>query len=200
MGGRDRGHHKSRKGDPSRCPQTEAAMTSESETDKLFSEILGILEKRFENGDKTAILMGIEQCLLMERSPPEWLRLAFLQAYRRCATYYETRSWDEAFGLPHPKGTHLKKERRDLFLRSRIVARFRELKAERRPTDKGLFERIGKELEINGTTASDIYYDERTQKVRDFFDFVTKAIVARARELRGESLPIDLAKGSSGKK
>src|SRR5262245_11886754 len=101
-------------------------MISESETDKHFAEILGILKQRFENGDKTVILKAIQQCLLMRRSLPGWLRVAFLQAYD-CATGFEIRSWDEAFGAPHPKGTHLKKERRDLFLRGSIVVRAREL-------------------------------------------------------------------------
>jgi hypothetical protein len=91
-------------------------MISESETGKHYAELLGILKKRFENGDKTVILKAIQQCLLMKRRLPKWLCVGFLQAYDR-ATGYEIRSWDEAFGAPHPKGTHLGKERRDLFLR-----------------------------------------------------------------------------------
>jgi hypothetical protein len=33
--------------------------------------------------------------------------------------------------------------------------------------DKGLFEKIGKELGISGTTVSEIYYDERSQALRE---------------------------------
>src|SRR6266508_5313973 len=103
MGSRDTRYPKYRKG-ASRLPQAGSAMTPESETDKHFAKLLGILEQRFENGDKTVILKAIQQCFLMKRPVPEWLRLAFLQAYD-AATGYEIKSWAEAFGPPHPKGS-----------------------------------------------------------------------------------------------
>jgi hypothetical protein len=99
--------------------------------------------------------------------------LAFLQAYD-AATGYEIKSWAEVFGPPHPKGTHLKKERRSLMLRGSIVVRVQELKAAGFPIDKLLFETIGKEFGLGGTTASEIYYDQRTQIVREVFDILTK--------------------------
>jgi hypothetical protein len=140
-------------------------MISEEDTDKYLAEVLEILKKRLEGGDKWALLYAIRQCLLLKRPLPEWLRLAFLSAYDS-ATGYEIKSWDDAFGRPHPKGSHLKKEKRNFELRQVIIQRVEALRSEM-SVDKGLFEKIGKELGISGTTVSEIYYDERSQALRE---------------------------------
>jgi hypothetical protein len=140
-------------------------MISEEDTNKYLAEVLEILKKRLEGGDKWALLYAIRQCLLLKRPLPEWLRLAFLSAYDS-ATGYEIKSWDDAFGRPHPKGSHLKKEKRNFELRQVIIQRVEALRSEM-SVDKGLFEKIGKELGISGTTVSEIYYDERSQALRE---------------------------------
>jgi hypothetical protein len=61
----------------------------------------------------------------------------------------------------------LKTEKRNAELRFLILERVEALKAEGRPIDKGLFEEVGMGLRISGTTASDIYYDERTRELRE---------------------------------
>jgi hypothetical protein len=81
-------------------------MISEADTDKYLAEILDILEERFNAGDKSALLYAIYHCLLMKRPLPEWLRAAFLHTYEARARF-EIRSWDEVFGRPVPKSTHL---------------------------------------------------------------------------------------------
>jgi len=136
-------------------------MISESETDTYLAEILEILHERFDNGDKSALLYAIYHCLLMKRSLPEWLRLAFLHTYEAHARF-EIRSWDEVFGRPVPKGMHLETEKRNAELRPLIIERVQ--KAER-PIDKGLFEEIGRDLKLAGTTVSEIYYDERSREL-----------------------------------
>ena len=55
-------------------------------------------------------------------------------------------------------------EKRNAELRPLIIERVHALKAER-PIDKGLFEEIGRELKLAGTTVSDIYYDERCRNL-----------------------------------
>jgi hypothetical protein len=139
-------------------------MISESDTDKYLMEILEILKERFEAGDKSALLFAIYHCLLLKRSLPEWLRLAFLHTYEAHARF-EIRSWDEAFGRPVPKGTHLETEKRNAELRPLIIERVQALKAQGRPIDKGLFEKIGRDLKLAGTTVSEIYYDERSREL-----------------------------------
>jgi hypothetical protein len=140
-------------------------MISEAETDKYLAEILDILEERFNAGDKSALLDAIYHCLLMKRPLPEGLRTKFLHTYESRARF-EIRSWDEVFGRPVPKSTHLEKERRNAEWRFRILERVRELAP---PIDKGLFDQIGKELGISGTTVSEIYYDKRT---RELFEMI----------------------------
>ena len=140
-------------------------MISEAETDKYLAEILDILKERFEAGDKSALLYAIYHCLLMKRPLPEWWRLKFLHAYEAHARF-EIRSWDQVFGRPVPKGTHLETEKRNAELRPLVIERVEALRAER-PIDKGLFEKIGRELNppLKGTTVSEIYYDERTREL-----------------------------------
>jgi hypothetical protein len=136
-------------------------MISEEDTDKYLAEVLEILKKILEGGDKWALLYAIHQCLLLKRPLPEWLRLAFLAAYHS-RTGYEIKSWDDVFGQPHPKGTHIKKQKRHFELRHAIMQRVEELQSEKTPIDKKLFEKVGKDLGIGGsTTVSDIYYEER---------------------------------------
>jgi hypothetical protein len=57
---------------------------------------------------------------------------------------------------------HLETEKRNAELRPLIIERVQ--KAER-PIDKGLFEEIGRDLKLAGTTVSDIYYDERSREL-----------------------------------
>jgi hypothetical protein len=141
-------------------------MISEAETDEYLAECLQILKEKFESGNKTGLLYAIYYCLLLRRPLPDWLRLAFLHTYEARARF-EIRSWDDVFGRPVPKGTHLKTEKRNSELRFLILERVEALKAEGRPIDKGLFEEVGMGLRISGTTASDIYYDERTRELRE---------------------------------
>jgi hypothetical protein len=91
-------------------------MTSEKEEDEYLSKVLETLKQNFEAGNKESLLRALFQCLLMKRPPPEWLRAAFVDVYET-ATGYGNRSWDEVFGKPTPKGTNLKKERRNMKLR-----------------------------------------------------------------------------------
>jgi hypothetical protein len=139
-------------------------MISERDTDEYLAEILEILKQKFEGGDKSALLYAVHHCLLLKRPLPEWLRLAFLDAYEAHARF-EIRSWDEVFGPPVPKSTQLEKEK----LRRLIINRVSELKAER-PIDRGLFEQIGEELSMPGSTIDSIYYDERSRPLREIYE------------------------------
>ena len=135
-------------------------MISEEDTDKYLAEVLEILKEIFDGGNKWPLLYAIHQCLLLKRPLPEWLRLAFLDDYES-ATGYEIKSWDDAFGRPHPKGAHIEKRKRHFELRYVITQRVEKLRSEKKPVDNELFDKIGKELGIGGhTTVSKIYYEE----------------------------------------
>jgi hypothetical protein len=124
-------------------------MIPDADTDKYLAEVLEILKERFEGGDKASLLEAVYRCLLMRRPLPEWLRLAFLNAYEARARF-EIRSWDEVFDRPVPKSTHLEKEK----LRHLVIERVWRLKTENpeRAIDRGLFDQIGEELGIPGST------------------------------------------------
>jgi hypothetical protein len=145
-------------------------MISDKETDEHLAEILEILKQKFESGDKSALLNAIYRCLLMKRPLPEWLRLTFLHTYEAHARF-EIRSWDQVFGPPVPKGTHLEKEK----LRRLIINRVCELKTER-PIDRGLFERVGEELGMPGSTVDGIYYDERSRQLRETYEMLERSL------------------------
>jgi len=139
--------------------------------DKHLAGVLQILKQRYDDGDNTALLSAIYHCALMRASLPEWVQLAFLQAYES-ATAYDVKSWDEAFGAPHPRGTHLGKEKKHARLRLLIWECVRKLKASGYAIDKGLFERIGKELDIKPGTAQAIYYKKENQEFYALLDTI----------------------------
>jgi hypothetical protein len=147
----------------------EAAMGLRDD-DKYLAKYLKIAKREIEHGNKSVLLKAMHQCLIMKRPLPEWLRLAFLQAYQS-AYPYEVKSWDEIFGPPHPKGAHLKTRKQHFELRFPIWSRVQELAKSGENIDKGLFEKVGKEFKVSGTTASAIYYDQRTR----IFDILNSA-------------------------
>jgi hypothetical protein len=140
-------------------------MISQEDNDKHLAEVLEILKEQFDGGDKSALLYAIYHCCLMNGPLPAWLRFAFVDAFESATGRYEIKSWNDAFGLPHPKGTHLEKEK----LRRRVIERVWALKVEdpERPIDRGLFEQIGEELEIPAGTIDGLYYDERSRSLRE---------------------------------
>jgi hypothetical protein len=145
-------------------------MISEEDTDKYLAEVLEILKEIFEGGNKWALLNAIYCCLQLRRQLPEWLRLAFLDAYEARARF-EIRSWDDVFDRPVPKGTHLEIQKRKAELRPLVLERARELGL---PIDRGLFEKIGKELGVPGSTIDDLYYDERSRELRELYEIADR--------------------------
>jgi hypothetical protein len=130
--------------------------------DKYLAEYLKVAKKQIESGHKELVLRAMHECLIMNKPLPEWLRWAFIQAYQS-AYPFETKSWHDGFGTPHPKGVHLEARKKQFELSFPIWSRVQDLKASGEKIDKGLFEKIGKEFGVSGTTASTIYYDDRTQ-------------------------------------
>jgi len=137
-----------------------------SQADKNVAEYFEkMLKRSFEAGDKSTLLFAIYACLDLRRPLPEWVRVVFLNAYE-AAERFEIRSWEEVFGRPVPKGTHLKPKKRDAGLPLIIIDAVETLKKAGRKTDKDLFKQVGKEWGINATRASDIYYAARRRKPR----------------------------------
>jgi hypothetical protein len=123
-----------------------------------------MLKRSFEAGDKSTLLWTIYACLDMRRPIPEWVRVAFLNAYEARGRF-EIRSWDEVFGRPVPKSTHLKPNKREAELRLIIVEHVEALAAKQKVNNE-LFKEVGKEWGINSTRVKEIYYSNRRHTPR----------------------------------
>jgi hypothetical protein len=112
----------------------------------------------FEKGDRSQILSCLDHCLMDDLPIPDWLARAFVAACDDVRTY-KVKSWDDVFGRPLPKGRHLEDARRNYAIAFPLWRRVRALHNTGEPIDKGLFEKVGAEFDIGGTTASELYYE-----------------------------------------
>jgi hypothetical protein len=145
--------------------------------DYYLAEFLAIAKQRFEEGDKAAILMAMHQCLLLKKPVPEWLRDGFLKAFESAAAF-KIRSCDEAFGPPQEKGAHLEARKQYSELRYAVAVSV-ALRTPERAISKELFDDIGADLEISGTTASDVYYKHGGKELHEMIEPVVPALKAR---------------------
>lgn len=133
-------------------------------TDNVAAYLEKMLKRDFESGNKSALLHALYVCLELRRPIPEWLRHAFLEVFESVERY-EIRTWEQVFGKPVPKGTHLKPRKRDAVLPLIIIENVEALKRAGRKVDKkDLFKEVGKEWGINATRATEIYYAARRRK------------------------------------
>jgi hypothetical protein len=112
----------------------------------------------YEAGDKAALLLLMRHCYLMHWDVPEWAQKAFLDVLDRVGRG-DVRSWDDVFGEPLPKGKHM----RTAQLEHRKYAIYIHVRAivekERVPIDGKLFERVGRETGLGGSTViKGLYY------------------------------------------
>lgn len=103
-------------------------------------------------------LAGVALCATHDLTMPGWLALAYLKRYRS-ATLAKVRSWDEAFGAAHKKGTNLAAVRRAQHNRVKAALAFSDMlkSAPTRPVDKSLWEDIGRAIGEGATRAEELY-------------------------------------------
>jgi len=122
------------------------------------------LEKEYQKSkNKAIILEAVYICSLNDFELPEWLQMAFISGYRKVRNY-QAGSWGEVFGRAHPKRIHLGTKRELWLKKYQVYNRVNEIiKTEpSTPIDKNLFERVGLELGVGGSTKiSDIYYETK---------------------------------------
>ena len=114
-----------------------------------------------ETKDHGLILEGLFSCSMRDLPIPKWCSMGFVKRYRH-VRHFNAKSWDDAFGQPHPKHSQLLtlKERREKgFI---IYNRVRERHQAGEPIDGALFESVGRELAIGSKTKTEeIYYEEK---------------------------------------
>jgi hypothetical protein len=136
--------------------------------DEYFDKCIGILKKQIAAGYKPALLLAVYQCALMRKPLPEWLCQAFVQTYESAAAF-EVETWDTAFGPARKKGAQLSARKDYARLRYPVALRV-ALRAPGQSIDTGLFERIGSELGIGKTKASDIYYQRGGKELHEMIE------------------------------
>lgn len=73
-----------------------------------MDETLHKLKAAYRKGDKSALLHAVLWCLIPpEKTIPKWARDGLRDAIFDTLIGEKHRSWDEAFGKPHPKNAHL---------------------------------------------------------------------------------------------
>lgn len=125
--------------------------------------------KRFNGGDKMALLAAIRICANHDLPLPPWTSSAYIAAYDRVLNC-RAKSWDSVFGKPYPAGVHLAARRKR---REKSFAVYNEVKrilasAPDTPIDEHLFERVGKPLGLGKTLAGEFYYAVEKQMKHAF--------------------------------
>jgi hypothetical protein len=113
------------------------------------------LRKRFENGDKNALIQAIRFFFNEKIVAPEWVVDAFFEAMNKWLSM-EVKELGAAFGLTWPKGRSVaaaKKQRKVMFAVYLSIIKA----SENRAIDDGLFEEIGKRFSLGKTLVKKYY-------------------------------------------
>lgn len=129
------------------------------------------LEKRFDAGDRWALMLGIRKCANFDLVMPEWLACAYIKAFDT-VNNHRVKSWDDVFGPPLTKGAQLSARRKK---REKSVHVWNEVQSHllaeqvwnektrqwesARPIDDELFTKVGEKLGL-GLTLTKTYYTE----------------------------------------
>lgn len=113
----------------------------------------------YRMGESSAITEALYICTINSLPIPEWCEIAYLKAYRK-VRQYKAKSWDDVFGRPHKKGTHLATKRQEREKSISVYNRIKEIKRNEpdTPIDENLFERVGRYYGIGGKTLTAQYY------------------------------------------
>ena len=92
-------------------------------------------------------------------SSSSWLSKAYIGRYDQVLNC-KVDSWDIAFDRPFPKGSHLNAIKKKRVLEFQVFNEVRDIFAQSpdTPTDKNLFEDVGKKLGLGATLTEEYYY------------------------------------------
>jgi hypothetical protein len=129
---------------------------------------LGEYKKQFES-DKYYLMAAIRVCANHGIPLPDWAASAYIKAYDE-VNNARAKSWSKVFGDPYPKGRHLAAIRKKRELQFAVFNKITQTLAMEPslPIDESLFEKVGKELNIEKTLASEYYYAAKKQTSANF--------------------------------
>ena len=142
--------------------QEQKMMMTSDELERISTIVSGgldTIEKRFNSGDRMALMDAIALCASNDHPLPVWVRSAYLVAFGKVKGL-ECRSWDDALGKPFPERKGLSAARKmasgswDVFI---AVERIRRDEPGT-PIDEYLFERVAEILKISTAQARKYYY------------------------------------------
>jgi len=122
--------------------------------------------KRGRDAASPEIMEALLWCSFSSLPIPRWCEKAYRRAYARIRLY-KAKSWDDVFGRPYPKGTHIEAKRQALENGCEVYLRIKEIKEENPsiPIDGHLFERVGRELGVGGKTLTEECYYRRKKEM-----------------------------------
>src|SRR5829696_3617536 len=111
--------------------------------------VLGIYQRRFENGDRTALMDAVRTCAESGVLQPDWLATEIISAVTK-ARSYEIKSWDDVLGRPpSPKfNDHRDAERKQIHMMWMVWMRVEELSKAEKISGDDLFAAVGPEFGI----------------------------------------------------
>lgn len=148
------------------------------------------LYNEYKAGNSAAIIEALYSCSMNSLPIPRWCEMAYITAYRK-VRQYKAKSWDDVFGMPHPKGVHLDRKRLEwekslgVYLRIKNINDLNLFGNKEQEMEKGnpvrdhngrikwynpsaigenLFERVGKEFNIGKTLAEEYYYKWKNKR------------------------------------
>lgn len=130
---------------------------------------LKVLEKIYsESENLAAILEAVYYCALNDFTMPKWCALSYIKAFREVKDF-RAKSWDDVFGLPHPKGRHLhakRQKREKAFVVFNMISEIKQKNPDE-AIDGALFEKVGRQLAIGGKTLVEEYYYSAKKIIED---------------------------------
>lgn len=125
---------------------------------KITERLIDDCRRRFEKGDKTALLDAVDLCARSGTVMPVWLAEAYCAGYVAWATY-KVRSLDEAFDVVR-KGRRLPDLQKSYALKAVVVIEVDNLRRENVPLDEGLFAAVGEKLNVPMGQVRALYYED----------------------------------------
>lgn len=121
------------------------------------------LRRDFEAEPKgRALMSALYACAESEIAMPFWVAHNFRERIFDIEFGRVSRnSWDEVFGLPLPKGTHMNRRRRRALAGPHIANAVDQAIRNGSAVGPELFERVGREQGVGKTVAEELYYEYR---------------------------------------
>jgi hypothetical protein len=139
----------------------------------LIHRLLEVYRRRYQNGDRVALLQALDICLRCYQNPPDWVANKLLYAMAEWFSY-RAATLDEAFGVRRvSKHIAQRREREDL--RPYIVAAVTQLVQPpkrgkpRKPLNTGVFVRVAEEIKKSPSYVSTVYYGDESADLRKVF-------------------------------